>query len=119
VSWSLPLSLFLEPCSALLWPPLVFFLHWALLHQWLKIYSLPSSSLDCLPGDQQEAPWVPSTPAGDQVLSLPPGKLDGPAWNSGLSSFLSKSFSALLMVDVSIGAISCIVASMAKTLKGS
>jgi hypothetical protein len=45
------------------------------------------SSLDCLLGDQQEAHWVPSTPTGGQVLSLPPGKPDGPVWHSGLSVF--------------------------------
>jgi hypothetical protein len=30
---------------------------------------------------------VPSAPAGDQLLSLPPGKLNGPIWHFGLSSF--------------------------------
>jgi hypothetical protein len=30
---------------------------------------------------------VPSARAGDQVLSLPPGKLDGPVWHFGLSGF--------------------------------
>jgi hypothetical protein len=57
---------------------------------------------------------VPSAPTSDQVLSLPPGKLDGTVWYSRLSDF-----SVLLMADVSIAAISCIVASMAKTLSRS
>jgi hypothetical protein len=30
---------------------------------------------------------VPSAPADNQVLLLPPGKLDGPIWHSRLSSF--------------------------------
>jgi hypothetical protein len=30
---------------------------------------------------------VPSAPAGDQVLLLPPEKLDGLVWHSGLSGF--------------------------------
>jgi hypothetical protein len=30
---------------------------------------------------------VPSAPAGDQVLSLPPGKPNGLVWHSGLSDF--------------------------------
>jgi hypothetical protein len=50
--------------------------------------SLPAlSSLDCPPTNQQEAHWVPSAPTNDQVFSLPPGKSDGPVWNSGLSDF--------------------------------
>jgi hypothetical protein len=32
---------------------------------------------------------VPSAPAGDQVLSLPPGKPNGLVWHSGLSDFLA------------------------------
>jgi hypothetical protein len=51
LSWSLSLSL--EPCSALLWPPVDFFPHQTLLHHWLKIYALALPSLDYLPGDQQ------------------------------------------------------------------
>jgi hypothetical protein len=51
VNWSLPiswsLSSLLEPCSALLPPPLDFSQHWALPHRWLKICSLALSSLDC------------------------------------------------------------------------
>jgi hypothetical protein len=91
MSWSLPLSwclsLLLEPCSALLWPPLDFPLHQTLLCHWLKIYSPALSSLDCLLAEQQEAHWVPSAPAGDHMLSLPPAKLDGLVWHSGLSDF--------------------------------
>jgi hypothetical protein len=59
---------------------------------------------------------VPFAPVGNQVLLLPPGKPDGPLWHSGLSDFLPRSSSALLMADVSVVAISCVVASMAKTL---
>jgi hypothetical protein len=82
VSWSLLLSwsvsLLLEPCSTLLLLALDFFLHQTLLRHWPKIYSLAPSSLYCLLGDQQEAHWVPSAPAGDQVMPLPPGKPDDP-----------------------------------------
>jgi hypothetical protein len=50
VSWSLPPSWYpfslLEPCSALLRPPLDFFPHQALLRHWLKIHSPTLSSLD-------------------------------------------------------------------------
>jgi hypothetical protein len=62
---------------------------------------------------------VPFVLASDQVLSLPPRKLDGPVWHSGLSGFPTRSFFALLMADVSVAAISCVVASMAKTLSRS
>jgi hypothetical protein len=64
-----------------------FFPHQTLLRHWLKIYSPALSSLDYLPGDQQEAHWVPFVLASDQVLSLPPRKSDGPVWHSGLSDF--------------------------------
>jgi hypothetical protein len=91
VSWSLPLSwpmsLFLEHCSTLLWPPLDFFPHRTLLHHWSKIYYLALSSLNYIPSDQQEAHWVTSAPIGYQVLSLPPRKTDGLVWHSRLSNF--------------------------------
>jgi hypothetical protein len=49
------------------------------------------------------------------VLLLLPGKLNDLVWHSELTDFLSRGFSVLLVVNVSVMAVSYVVASVAKT----
>jgi hypothetical protein len=68
-----------------------------------------------IPGSSAQDPSF-GTPcsSGDHELLLSLGKLDGPVWHSGLSDF-----PVLLVADISVTVVSCIVASVAKTLSRS
>jgi hypothetical protein len=68
-------------------PPLDFTPCRVLLRHRPKSRSLALSSLDYLLVDQQEAHWMPSAPIGNQLLLLPPEKLDSPVWHFKLSGF--------------------------------
>jgi hypothetical protein len=118
VSWSRllswPLSSLPEPYPTLLPPPLDLSPRRASLCHRPKSCSSALCSPECFLADQQKTHWVSPALAGDHVLLLLPRKPDGPIWHSGLFGF-----PALLVADVSVTVISCVVASVTKTLSRS
>jgi hypothetical protein len=123
VSWSLPLSwslcLLLEPCSALLWPLCIFSLIGLYFVVGQRFILWPSPLFTASQVINRGLIGCPLPPLatkcchcllGNQMVRF--GILDYPI-------FLPRSFSAMLMVDVSVAAISYLVASMAKTLSRS
>jgi hypothetical protein len=117
VNWSQPLSLSLPspPGSnpSLLPPPLTSFPHRALLRHWPMRRSLSLSDPDYSLVDWQRIyPSAPLACFAALGLLLLSGKSDHPI-------FLSRSLAVLLVADVFIMVVSCVVASMTKTLSRS
>jgi hypothetical protein len=123
VSWSLPLSwpmsLFLEHCSALLWPPLDFFLIvlYFIIGQRFIIWPCPLLTTSQVINKRLIGCPLPllATKCCPYLLGkwmVWFGILDCPI-------FVPRSFPVLLMADVYVVAISCVVASRAKTLSRS